>query len=189
MPIIRVPVTITSPVPGGPFMNVWHVRTIESANVDLPQALSALEAFYNSLKTFYPSSTVIKLGEGMVSDPLGSPEYVDDDPRTVNVGTTTQGSPATLLSVVCSWRTTSATRSGRGRTFIGPINPSQTDTDGTPKGTMVTTINSAANTLVSASTGPGGWSIGVLSVKQRLLRDITGVSVQDRWAYLSSRRA
>ena len=190
MTIFRVPVTIDYPAEGGPGRNVWHVRTIGPSGDDtdqLGEALDALETFYTSIRTLYTIGTDIVMGEGMIKDPLGSPEYQADDRRVVH-GSGAGGSAAPLLAIVCGWRTTSATRSGRGRTFLGPFKDTVYQNDGTPDTNALDTIRTAAGVLVSASTAPAGWSIGVLSTKQGVLRDITGVSVKDRWAYLSSRR-
>ena len=189
MSIVRVPVRIEYAQAGGPGYNVWHFRTADDdpGTWQLGDALDALEAFYTSLRALYPTTTRIYIGEGMVKDPLGSPEYVDDDSRVLT-GSTVGGVNSTLLAIVVSWRTTSATRSGRGRTFLGPLSANTNQGDGTPLDANVTGVRTAAQTLVNASTGPGGWSVGVLSTKQGVFRDITGSTVRDRFSFLSSRR-
>lgn len=189
MAIVRVPVRIDYAAAGGPGYNVWHVRLVDDdpGTWELDAALDAMVTFYDAIKSLYTTTTKIYIGEGMIVDPLGSPEYVADDVRQVN-GTTTAGPTATLLAMVVSWRTTSATRSGRGRTFIGPLTANVGQGDGTPGDSFVTTLRNAATALVSASSGAGGWSIGVLSTKEGVLRDVTGSTVRDRYSYLSSRR-
>lgn len=191
MAIVRVPVTITAPQAGGPFMNVFHVGVsgvVQDEPQNLGEFLDALQAFYTALTARYPASAVIKFGEGMIRDPLGSPTYVDDDPRTVNVGAQSGNVPSTMLAVVVGWRTASASRSGRGRTFLGPLSADAGEGDGTPNGVTLTAIQNAAAALVADSSSANGWTLGVLSTKQGILRDVTGFSVKDRWAYLSSRR-
>lgn len=191
MSIIRVPVTVTSPQAGGPFMNILHFRVdgVDEEEADnLGEALTALEDFYTAMVALYPAQSVIRFGEGMIRDPLGSPTYVTDDPKVINVGSTSQVVVSTLLAVVVGWRTTSASRSGRGRTFIGPLNSDATQGDGTPLNGAVSTITAAAQALAADSQTANGWALGVLSTKQGLLRDVTGASVKDRWAFLSSRR-
>lgn len=190
MPIIRVPVKIVHTGDGGPGYNVWHVRMVSDDPADagdLGFALDALETFYSDIRSLYPNSTRIQIGEGMIKDPLGSPEYVADDFREL-VGTGGTTSASQLLALVVAWRTTSATRSGRGRTFIGPLGGTITEADGTPNNTQLAGLRTAANALVSASGGTNFWAFGVLSTKQGLLRDFTGSSVKDQFAYLSSRR-
>lgn len=190
MAIIRVPVVISNPVLPDPAMNILHIRTItddpDSGVID--SALDAIFDFYDSLKAHYPSGTTIRLGEGMIKDPLGSPSYVPDDPREIASGTTTDPLPA-LLAVVVSWRTTSATRSGRGRTFVGPLHIDSLQSDGTPEALTLTAIRDAANALVAESSSSlNGWAFGVLSTKTGVFRDVTGNKVADRFSYLSSRR-
>lgn len=190
MTIFRVPVAITYPGSGGPGRNVFHVRTIgpnQDDSEQLGEALDALQTFYETIKQYYPSGTTIRMGEGMIRDPLGNPEYEEDNVKTVVSGGS-GGHLSPLLCACVSWRTTSASRSGRGRTFIGPFNVQAQDSDGTITASYLNLLRNAAATLVSASTGPSGWSLGVLSVKQGLLRDFTGSSVKDQFAYLSSRR-
>lgn len=189
--IFRVPVRIDYPGTGGPGFNVFAVRTIGPSGDDADQledAMDALTTFYTALAGRYQTGTIITLGEGIIKDPLGSPEYQNASVRTVN-GTGQAGMGPALLAVVVSWRTTSATRSGRGRTFIGPLQTGQVETaNGLPSASLINGIRNAADDLVDASTGPSGWSLGVLSTKQGLLRDWTSASVQQRWSFLSSRR-
>jgi hypothetical protein len=172
-------------------MNVLHVRTggvggaAEADN--LGEALTAITAFYTALKNTYAYGTRITIGEGMVKDPLGSPEYVDDDARILTADGVA-GSAPVLLALVASWRTTSATRSGHGRTFLGPLAPDFLQTDGTPNNNFVNTFRNAANNLVADSQSANGWAFGVLSTKQGIFRDVTGVTIRDRFSYLSSRR-
>jgi hypothetical protein len=191
MGIVRVPVKIESTkTGGGPYMNVFHVRTVSNdvdLDVDLGNGLDALEAFYEEIKHLYSSLTQIRIGESMIIDPGGSPTYANDQPRTVT-GTGSGDGLSPLLAVCVSWRTSSATRAGRGRTFVGPLIETVNDADGTPISFAITDITTAAANLVSASTGANGWAIGVYSPTQQLLRDITGHTVADRFAYLSSRR-
>ena len=171
MPTVRVPVMIEHPLPGGPAMNVWHFRIGGSLTEDsyLHNALDALAAFYEPLRGFYPGGTTITIGSGMIADPLGNPTYVDDD-ITVLHGESTAPNTATLLQVVASWRTTSATRSGRGRTFIGPLNASVVQGDGTIDPDKLNLIRGAVSGLVEDSQTANFWAVGVLSVKDGALR-------------------
>lgn len=188
MPIYRVPVRIDYKADGGPAFNVLHVRTVSSARDELIGALDAIEEFYQDARTVYRPDSTITLGEGMIKDPLGSPEYVNDDRRVV-AGGGGGGTTPTLIAICVSWRTSSASRSGHGRTFLGPVQLSAVDAvDGTPTNEVLATVNSAAQGLVNSSSGLNDWAVGVLSTKQGLLRDITGFTVRDRFAFLSSRR-
>jgi hypothetical protein len=189
MPIVRVPVRIDYPVEGGPGANILHVRTTDSNQEtwELPSALNALATFYQEIAENYPSGTTITIGEGMVVDPTTAPAYVDDDVKIINGSGGAPPAPA-LLSLCVSWRTSSATRSGRGRTFLGPIHKDALDSTGTVEVSVLNRTRAAVNGLVADSQTLNGWSLGVLSTKQGVLRDVTGGTVRDRFAYLSSRR-
>lgn len=190
MTIYKVPVRISHAGGGGDAYNIMNFRTIGPGGDDLDQlgeAINALTTFYSAIKALYPNTTTINIGESVIKDPLGAPEYVGTDAKVVQ-GTRTGGSSPTLLAVTCTWRTTSATRSGRGRTFIGPLGFGVVQNDGTLNDADIATLRNAANAFVNASLGPAGWSFGVLSQKQKLLRDVTSFTVRDRFAYLSSRR-
>lgn len=190
MAIWRVPVRIDWGQPENPAFNVWHLRTVDNqqgAGSALRDGLNALQEFYEDMTSVYARNTTITIGESMIGDPLGSPFYADDDPRVVT-GSGSAEQAAALLAVVCSWRTSSATRSGRGRTFVGPLAFDTAGNDATPSPLTMSAIRSAATGLVNSSGGANGWAVGVLSIKQGLLRDITGFTARDRYSYLSSRR-
>jgi hypothetical protein len=106
--------------------------------------------------------------------------------------TETQGSTGTGFMGPCmmvlTLRTTSATRSGRGRKFIGPIVSNQTSTDGTPVPGAVSALQACGTALVTASTGLTSAAIGVYSPTHELFRDVTATNVRDYFATLRSRR-
>jgi hypothetical protein len=188
MPTVRIPVRIDYTNAGGPGYNVWHVRTVsELPGTDLSEPLNALEAFYTKCKALYQPGTRIVIGEGMINDPLGSPTYVDDDSRTV-LGSGASGATPTMVALCVSWRTQAATRSGRGRTFLGPVAMGTLQADGTPEPAILAACRNAALDLVGDSMTANGWAFGVLSTKERLIRDFTGSTIRDRWAVLTSRR-
>lgn len=191
MSIFRVPVYINYPGTGGPGMNVFHIRTIGPTDSDdseqLHEGLDALESFYDAIKPYYPSGTLIVGGSDIIKDPLGDPTYEADYGWSVGGAASGEMLPV-YCAMVAGWRTTSATRSGRGRTFLGPFTETFNGSDGLPRDGDVISLRGHLATLLSASMGPSGWSLGVLSVKQGILRDVTGVSVRNRWSYLSSRR-
>lgn len=188
MPTFRIPARIEYPGEGSPGYNVWHARTL-NGTANLADILDALELFYTSCSPAFPTTQTITIGEGMIQDPYGAPTYVEDDSRTV-VGLDGSGQLSPLLCINLAWRTTAATRSGHGRTFLGPWAFGVTQTNGTPVDAVLEVIRSASTTLLNASlAGAGqGWSLGVYSVKDGVLRDFTGVTVRDRFTYLSSRR-
>lgn len=188
MAIVRVPVRIEYVMAGGPGFNIWHVSTAGIVpNTNLSEALDALEAFYTGIKQLYSAGAKIIIGEGMISDPGGDPTYIDDDSRTVLSSGASSSAPA-MVALVAGWRTASATRSGRGRTFLGPVSGGALQTDGTPEPNILATVRGRCSDLVADSQSANGWAIGVLSTKQGVFRETTGVTVRDRWAVLTSRR-
>lgn len=186
MTIFKIPVKLAYTQGGSPGVNVWHARIVNE-ETDLENALDALAAFYNAVKVNMRNSTQITIGSGMIRDPYGNPTYVDDD-VTVLTGGGSSASLSPLLAYCINWKTASASRSGRGRTFIGPLTIDNNEVDGTPAAAPLNAVRTAATNLVATSQGIGGWSFGVYSQKQGILRDFTGSSVADKFAYLSSRR-
>jgi hypothetical protein len=135
-----------------------------------------------------PGGTDVILGEGMILNPFSNPTYVQDDRRIISVANANPNTNSTLLAVCISWRTSAASRSGRGRTFIGPLNKTAAEIDGSPTAGVLSSLRNAADDLVAAVGNADGTGLGVYSVKQGVLRDFTGATVADRFAYLSSRR-
>lgn len=186
MPTVKIPVKINYELGGGPGYNIFNAR-IADTDTDLENCLDAIEAFYVSLLGLYSTTTQIVIGEGMIADPYGSPTYLPDDVRT-QTGASATASMATLLCITVGWRTTAATRSGRGRTFLGPLVVGTNEGNGTPSDAVITAVRAAAEDLVDASQAANGWAVGVYSHKDALLRDVVGSSVKDRFTFLSSRR-
>lgn len=187
MTIYKIPMKIEGgPAAGGPFMNIWHVSA--DGTLNLEEAVDAIGNFYDGIAGYIPANCTAALGEGIIADPYGSPTYVDDIPRPVTFGGAGDQSLSTLLAVTVSWRTSSATRSGRGRTFVGPLVNNAGQGDGTPSAAFMTVVRAAAAALVADSGSLNGWEAGVFSQKESTFRPFTGSSVRDRWSYLSSRR-
>lgn len=203
MAIYRIPVKLEwQGSPGGPGVNVWHCRVGSLGDpsndaligqVDGP--LAALDDYYRDQLGNFGHGVVITVGDGITE--ISNPEA----PRGVEVtaptmaATSTTGMPP-LLAICISWKTSLARRAGRGRTFLGPVSTSPADTnDGTLLDAALVDIKNRAQQLVDLSTSANGWAFGVYGKSQpgdalsgKVLRDFTGVSVSDKWAYLSSRR-
>lgn len=190
MAIYRIPVKITHASLPDMAMNVLHFRVSAGVNTEsqnLGEAITTTVALYNAIKNYYAYQAVITIGESMIRDPLGTPEYVDDDVHTLSADGVAGNAPV-LLAACVGWRTSSATRSGRGRTFFGPLSPAVLESNGTPTTNFVGDMNTAVNAFVASSQEQNEWAFGVLSTKTGVFRDVTGHSLKDRWAYLSSRR-
>lgn len=188
MALYRVPVRIDHPLGGGPAYNVFHVETSAvQEQLNLPEALDALEAFYTKIKTFYSRDARITIGDGIIADPYGSPTYADNEPRVLPVGTAS-GNASPLLCVTVAWGTRVATRRGRGRTFIGPLYSGVAEADGTPGASYLTILRTAASELVADSASTNGWTLGLWSSLDRAFYGFTRSNVRDRFTYLRSRR-
>ncbi len=203
MAIYKIPVKIEwTGSPGSPGYNVWHARAGLATDPANDSGLTgaggpvlALQDFYLDQLPNFGHGASITVGDGIldVSDPQ-APRYVEFSPTTITSTTTTGLSP--LLAIVYSWKTALARRSGMGRTFWGPLAVGmRDDNDGTPNSQAVVDMRVRAQALVDESRAMPGFALGVLGMAQpgnaasgRVLRDITGVSVSDRWSYLSSRR-
>jgi hypothetical protein len=185
--VFRYAVQIDYPDGGGPAYNLWHLRG-DTIGADVQLGIDAIQGFYNALLAYYQGGAVIT-GPDEVTAGIegGSPtfEAVDGFSLGPVAGTSTL---APVLQAVVGWRTASATRSGRGRTFVGPLAVAASDADGTPSGGFITAMQNAAQVIVDNNDALDTGAVGVWSPTQNLLRDITGYRVRDVFAVLRSRR-
>lgn len=190
MATYRHPVTINYVGAGGPALNVWHLRTTGD---DVPSggelaALSAvIEDFYTAVAGIYRLSTTISYSG--VSTTIGEePAYDASAPAWTVQGDGSNDATSPLLQICVGWLTTNASRSGRGRTFLGPLALEAVSADGTPSTSAIGVVRSAATALVTASGGFADGAVGVYSPTDGLIRDVVGSATRDVFAYLSSRR-
>lgn len=190
MATYRYTVNLSYPNGGGPGVNVWHLRTTG----DAPSTAGELEGLSEALRDFYTailgqmqggtvvsySGVAVALGEEPVFD-SAAPAW------TMTAATGNAAAPP-VLAVVVNWLTTNASRSGRGRTFVGPLAFGSMDSSGTPISATLSAVRGAAAALIAASDGFADGAIGVYSEVDGVIRDIVGSSVADRFAILTSRR-
>jgi hypothetical protein len=195
--IYRVPIEITWPGPGSPGANVWHVR-VDGVDAGLLQtAVGALNTFYSAIINEYANGTTVSLGEvvDVQERTYASPSWTAIPPSAA------AGAAPPHLAVVVSWRTSLARRRGMGRTFLGPLAFGGIEDDGTPNDLGLSLIRTAAQDLLDASTGGGGWAVGVWGLdtsvpegledtetQPHVLRDYIDFRVRDQFAVLRSRR-
>lgn len=189
MALFRTQVRLAFPVGAGGGTNTWHVRTDEGMSPEDAEDIgSALEDFYVGVNSLFPPSmsavwdgafTEIATEEPGVA-PSGLPFTQAGD------GGTDYGATAGMACV--TWRTALATRSGRGRTFLGPLAATAVEADGTLAASRLTELRAAAAALVDVSTGLNAWAFGVFSPTDGVLRDFTAATVTDQVAILRSRR-
>lgn len=190
MPVYRTTVEIASPSLGGTGTNTWHIRTYEPTTdqgAQLDIQLEAIHTFYDSINDRFAVDTVIS-SDGVCTQ-------VDDSSGTVfdrdgwSVATTGESDPLPPADcIVVGWRADNGGRSGRGRTFLGPLGVNTLQSNGTPEEDTRSSILTAAQALVSESTGELDGAVCIWSPKDNVGRDITAASVRNVFAVLRSRR-
>jgi len=170
--------------------NVWHLRTtgIEPADTDAEDLMQALKTYYEALEGLFPGGYAATfLGE---LTQIGTPTPTAMSGLTAwtssNTGSAAMGPLATGMCV--TWRSTLATRRGRGRTFHSPGAASVYQSDGTLTTATLTTLQSAADALISSSEAVSNGAFGVWSQTDQVLRDFVSATVNDQAAVLRSRR-
>ena len=189
MGLYHYTVDLTWPGPGSPGVNVWDIRQ---------QALdptAELQAAVNAIDTFYTSLTSAANFFARPYTAKGRNEAIEINSRTIEPVTGfTRSTSATTVSysgldqMIITIRTSLAARRGRGRKFIGPVAGSLMDSNGTPTSGALTTLQTAADALLTASLAGNGWAIGVYSSVDGLFRDATVMTARDYFASLRSRR-
>jgi hypothetical protein len=190
MPTYRTVITLDHPNLGGTGTNTWHVRTTFGGvgeDIELGGLTDILETFYASGETLWAPGTVIRFN-GEWTNVAGDNEVDNDvDPWTVTIeGDPTSMPPANC--VVVGWRTSSGGRSGKGRSFLGPLDMNAAQPNGTIADGPLTLARDRANALVASSDSFGNGAFVVYSTQESVARDFTGAAVRDQFAVLRSRR-
>lgn len=196
MAIYRIPITLTNPNMPSPAVNVWHCRTDTSVFtgsdwVSAGQPLGELATFYGAIKGYLAQGTVVTFPTQLVEVETAEETSVGAIASISATGTTT-APPG--LALVLSWKTGTAARRGRGRTFLGPLTQSMQDANGRPSSAPKGTFLTAAQALLTASAGANGWALGVYGQESKgmpdpkVLRDFTTVTIGNEFAHLRSRR-
>lgn len=189
--LLRMPVDITWPYGGGsPGASIFHLRVPEPdfpGDVALNDLVEIVRLFYAALDDLYVDSVRIRFAGLLTGVGPDKGTAVETDPWEV-AGAAAVGPLPPSNQIVVGWKTASATRSGRGRTFIGPLQYAVVDDAGSPAAPVLSLVRNAAAALVSAQDNITQGGIGVWSTKQSLFRDFTGSTVRDTFAVLRSRR-
>jgi len=190
MGLFTLPIRITWPYgTGSPGANVWHFRTTGAFNddSDAEAMIDAVHDFYSGIVTFYRSDVDIDFDGVVTGMGADSGESATFDTWHVD-GTATGDALSSALQMCISWGSGSGGRSGRGRTFIGPL-PSTIDaSDGVPVQAAADQLLDAANALIETSDSFANGAVGVWSPTDGVLRDFTVASVRRQFAILRSRR-
>lgn len=196
MPTVRIPVKLTNLNLPSPAFNVWHGRyefegDLANPGVGQDGLLDHLHDFYTAVTGLLAQGTTVEFPTLMV-DP-NTQEEVSAPAYANIVSTSTAAGPAGLAMTV-AWKTSLRGRRGMGRTFLGPINPGLVQTDGKLSTGAAAIAQAAADALVTASLGAGGWALGVYGqenkgvAEPKILRDFTRASLSRVPAHLRSRR-
>lgn len=172
---------------GGPGFNVFHFRDADSGDplVQLQAAADALETFYAGLAPLFPAtSTFSHNGEWL---DIAESTVLETEPWSAD-GSASGGYAPAQTCIVAGWRTSVRTRSGRGRTFLGPPALSTAQSDGTIVETALSGVRARATELATFGQGLQRGSFVVYSPTEGVARDMVGASVRDVFAHLTSRR-
>ena len=183
--VYRYAVEIRYPNGGGPGYNVWHFRAGDDT---IQSCVDAIEQCYLQINgLFQPGSTIVGPAEavGGIEGTEPTVEAVDG----FSIGGAGSGTAlAPVLQAVISWRTPLATRSGRGRSFFGPLASDAADAQGTLSPLALGDLQAAGQSIVAFNGELGEGAIGVWSPTDGVIRDITSFTVRDQFAVLRSRR-
>lgn len=191
MATYRCSVKITSPDLGGNGANVFHARTANPLDEegDVQQLMDWVQEFYTDVNLLFSEDTTISW-DGLATEieASGDPGILSLDGWSVVGGTTTPNLPPSNCLCV-TWRSSAAVRSGRGRTFLGPISRDILQDNGTPVEAARDTVVTAAATLIGHFNDPGDrGALAVYSETHHIIRDIVSAMVPNEFAVLRSRR-
>ena len=193
MPTYRATVLNRFTAGSGGGTNTWHFRTDNPIGIeDEPDTIMGwVRQFYTALAPQFPNTSTWTWN-GEISEVGAQPTFAPTRTPWTVTGSNSQAGYGPSAGMACvTWRTELATRSGRGRTFMGPLSfTTVQNTDGSLGPSALAAFRAAANALVSSSnTNDNVGAIGVYSPTQGIFRDIVGATVTDQVAVLRSRRS
>lgn len=192
MGVYRFRVQYTYPGGGGPGYSLFHFRTTVDGgtelDADLTAARDALSAFFGAIRSLWPSTMTVSGDTSWVN--VVTQEEAGRTSAFSYPGTSTATNYLPIATaLVLSHYTSSRTRSGRGRTFIGPLAGSVADSAGAPTlAARTTLVTEATARLLTPFTGAGDGAFVVWSPTQQLARDVTQFRTGPKFAVLRSRR-
>jgi hypothetical protein len=192
MPVYRGTWVITDSVLGGSGTNTWHARTtggLDPTGVSgvLNGLNAALGDFYVACESIYHGGCNLHFDGSWVRVDDDSKEIVRGNTNDVAITGTTDALPPSQCLVV-GWGTSIASKSARGRTFMGPLRTSVLQDNGTPTEAARTLVEAAAADLIDSFDGIGSGALAVWSVLENVARDFTDGRVANRFSVLRSRR-
>lgn len=191
MSVFTLPVRLTFPVGSGGGTNTWHIRVSQPVDQDvkIKQAAGWIKDFYTQFAPRLCTGTKIDW-DGSYRNADGTPTDggQTDGAWHLDAGGGDGSGPAPAM-VCVTWKSSVASRSGRGRTFVGPLAPNAFQGDGTLDAGLLAAVRQGADMLIASSKGNlDGTAVCVYSKLQNIARDVVGQNVNDKVAVLSSRR-
>lgn len=174
---------------GSPGVNVWHLRSDGGGDpaIDFDGLSQIVFDFYTALQEYFPTLVQIQMfGELTGVGPDTGNLYSVDSWGLDGSGGANFLPPANCLLV--AWKAATGGRSGRGRTFLGPVIEETAEANGSPDEAVRTAVAAAAADLVEASDSFANGAIGIWSRTDALFRDFVTSECPNYFAVLRSRR-
>lgn len=189
MPTARMTVDINwTGASGSPGANVWHMRFTNASapGGDQDAMVEAVRDFYTAINGDFTASTTLSFNGELRGVGDDSDSLYTATPWSVT-GTGSNFAPPADCAIV-SWRTSAATRSGRGRTFLGPLNSAAIESNGTPTEGFRSGNQAAIDDLIETSDSFANGALGVYSRTENVFRDFVSGTMPNYFAILRSRR-
>jgi hypothetical protein len=146
-------------VGSGPYVNVYHVHTVDTA-INTASVATAFKNFYTAIATIYPTTITWSVPDKITH--LVDPPDILPVSSTAVPGSSGATSDPPQIAMVVTWRTAFAGRSFRGRTYLGPLHSAST-AGGSFGSSMHDPVQTAATALIAAILGIPGHFMSVLS--------------------------
>lgn len=193
MGVFRATVDLSFPAGAGVGTNSWTLRTVSSSGTvsEITTLMGLVNGFYDYMKGLFPASYTWRWDGTVQQLGVPNPGYLGSAPAWSVSGTSADPNYGPAAAMACiTWRTELATRSGRGRTFLGPLPDGANESNGSLAPAYLDVIVDAAQDLVTASEASGVvGALAVWSEKDQVARDFVAASVTDQFAVLRSRRS
>jgi hypothetical protein len=170
----------------GNCINVLHVGGATPGGSISGTSTAAIRVFYDAIKGSLATGTAVSLMQviNLSTDP---PTY-SAIPAFAGIASTGANKSPAEIACCITWRTPFASRSGRGRTFIGPLAAAVVDaSSGLLSSSHLSTISTAAVNMLAALVAAGS-PLQVYSRVREAVLEVTSVNVNTTPDVLRSRR-
>lgn len=164
--------------------HMWHVSGAEPTSAELITMLTSLKNWFTTDN--YGASTNLAMYKHLSIQTNCSEvraQTLDSTPTLASVtvgqaGVNTGPSAPNESAIVTTWRTATAGRSFRGRSFWPGYDPDMLDTTGLVSSSQITSWAATMNAMIATWNPAGNFQFSVYSPKLGLVTPITGVTVQ-----------